>query len=321
MSRGFVLLTTLPIVIGLAAADYTGSVRAKDLSDQAPMSELWQQPADIASQDLFNGPWGDADAPDPAGTYRFQRSKRHGMNPGMTIVDRRGREWSVKQAPHDPRGAEGPIEVVVSRVLSAVGYHQPPVYYLPAFTLADTFGTRHEPGGRFRLKRADLKERTASWDWHQNPFVGTRPYQGLLVVLIMFNSADLKNSNNRIYEHRTPSGEMERWYVVRDLGAALGTTTGVRPKRGDPDQFAALPFVTGMNGQHVTFGYSGWRYNVVRDRITPGDVHWACALLAQLTEVQWYDAFRAGGYEKPLAERFIRTLRQKITEGLALPAA
>jgi len=196
MSRGFLLLTTLPIVIGLSAADDHARVRAKDLPAPAPIKELWQPPARISAQDLFHGPWGNADAPDAAATYRFQRSKRRGVNPGMTVVDQLGREWSVKQAPHDSRGAEGPIEVVLSRVLSAVGYHQPPVYYLPGFTMADTFGTRHEPGGRFRLKVPDLKERT-TWSWGENPFVGMRPHQGLLVILIMFNSADLKNSNIR----------------------------------------------------------------------------------------------------------------------------
>ena len=319
MSRGFVLLTTLPIVIGLSAADNYSRVRAKDLPAPAPIKELWQPPARISAQDLFHGPWGNLDPPNAAATYRFQRSKRHGVNPGMTVVDQLGREWSVKQAPHDSRGAEGPIEVVLSRVLSAVGYHQPPVYYLPGFTMADTFGTRHEPGGRFRLKVPDLKERT-TWSWGENPFVGMRPHQGLLVILIMFNSADLKNSNNTVYDHKTASGT-EEWYVVRDLGAALGTTAGLRPRRGDPDQFAALPFLSGINGGHVTFGYDGWRYKIVRDRITPEDVRWACALLAQLTEAQWYDAFRAGGFEKPVAEPFIRTLRRKIAEGLALATA
>lgn len=320
MSRGLLLLTTLPIVIGLSAVDYNAELRAKDLPVQVlPIKELWQPPARISAQDLFHGPWSNGDAPDPAATYRFQRSKRHGVNPGMTVVDPLGREWSVKQAPHDSRGAEGPIEVVLSRVLSAVGYHQPPVYYLPAFTLADTFGIRQEAGGRFRLKHPDLKERT-TWAWGENPFVGMRPHQGLLVILIMFNSADLKNSNNSVYEHKTASG-MEEWYVVRDLGAALGGTIGLRPRRGDPDQFASLPFLSGVNGGHVTFGSDGWRSKVVRDRITPEDVRWACALLAQLTERQWYDAFRAGGYEKPLAEQFIKTLRRKIAEGLALATA
>jgi hypothetical protein len=40
--------------------------------------------------------------------------------------------------------------------------------------------------------------------------------------------------------------------------------------------------------------------------------------LDKLTEKQWEDAFRAGGYSQPLAGRFIRRLKQKIAEGLAL---
>ena len=46
----------------------------------------------------------------------------------MIVVDSLNREWSVKQEAHG-RTAEGPIEVVLSRVLSAVGYRQPPVYF------------------------------------------------------------------------------------------------------------------------------------------------------------------------------------------------
>ena len=40
--------------------------------------------------------------------------------------------------------------------------------------------------------------------------------------------------------------------------------------------------------------------------------------LDALTDAQWQDAFRAGGYSKELADRFIRRLEQKIAEGLAL---
>jgi hypothetical protein len=109
--------------------------------------------------------------------------------------------------------------------------------------------------------------------------------------------------------------------VVRTLGAALGTTSRFGARRGEADQFAALPFVAGMNGDHVRFGYSGWYERLVRDRVTADDVRWACALLTQLSDVQWYDAFRAGGYERAAAEPFIRRLREKIAEGLALSTA
>jgi hypothetical protein len=312
------MLTLMPLLI---AAYYPGcdpQVRPNVPADQRRIEELWRAPHDIAGADLLNGPWGSATAPDASATYRFLRPKTTGVNPGMTVRDPHGREWSVKQAPHDGRGAEGPIEVVLSRVLSAVGYHQPPVYFLPAFELRDTFDTRTEPGGRFRLKHPDLRE-LGPWEWQQNPFVGTRPYQGLLVILMMFNSSDLKNSNNTMYEHKAAGG-VERWYVVRDLGTALGTTARVRAERGDPDRFAALPFLAGLQDGYVEFAYAGWHDDIVRGRITAEDVRWASGLLGQLTEAQWRDAFAAGGYDRAIADRFIRRLREKVAEGLALNA-
>jgi hypothetical protein len=87
--------------------------------------------------------------------------------------------------------------VTLSRVLSAVGYYQPPIYFLPRLSITDANGTHVEPGGRFRLTDKSIKN-TGDWSWQQNPFVGTRPYQGLLVILVMFNSWDLKNDNNSV---------------------------------------------------------------------------------------------------------------------------
>lgn len=128
--------------------------------------------------------------------------KHTGVNLGLTVLDPQAREWSVKQPYPGGLDDEGPVEVVVSRLLSAIGYHQPPVYYLPAFTLKDDWGTHTEPGGRFRLKHDTLKD-AGPWRWEENPFIGSRSYQGLLVLLMMFNSTDLKNSNNTPYERRS----------------------------------------------------------------------------------------------------------------------
>src|SRR5262245_2850402 len=148
-----------------------------------PISQLWEQPEDIASRDLYYGPWGAEHAPDPHAVYTFVRPKKGGANPGVVVRDASGRQWHVKQAPHNPIGDEGPAEVVLSRILSALGYHQPPVYYLPSFTMARGSETRTEPGGRFRLHQSWLVDR-GSWSWQENPFLNTRPYQGLLVVLV-----------------------------------------------------------------------------------------------------------------------------------------
>jgi hypothetical protein len=278
-------------------------------------ASLWEQPADLAERDLFFGPWGPERAPDPGELYTLVERKHSGINPGLTVRDAAGRQWSVKQTFPDEIDDEGPTEVVVSRVLSAVGYHQPPVYYLPEFRLTDAWGIHTEPGGRFRLKERTLKDR-GEWAWEQNPFVGTRPYQGLLVILVMFNSSDLKTANNTVYERR--ADVVEHWYAVRDLGAALGNTSRLVARKGDPDAFDRERFIDGIEDGFVAFDYDGWRPLLVQRRIRPADVVWAADLLSGLSSDQWSDAFRAGGFAPDLAQRFIRRLQAKIAEGQQL---
>ena len=103
-------------------------------------ASMWVEPTDLASRDLFHGPWGAENAPDPKGVYTLVERKHTGVNLGMTVKDDKGREWSVKQPFPGSLDSEAPVEVVVSRLLSAIGYHQPPVYFLPAFTLKDDLG-------------------------------------------------------------------------------------------------------------------------------------------------------------------------------------
>ena len=282
-------------------------------------ASLWRAPTDGAARDLLHGPWGAGHAPDAAATYTLVERKHTGVNLGMTVKDPQGREWSVKQPYPGGVDPEAPVEVVLSRLLSAVGYHQPPVYFLPAFTLEDDWGTHREVGGRFRLKMDSLKDE-GSWRWEANPFVGSRPYQGLLVLLMMFNSTDLKTSNNTLYEYRD-GARREQWYAVRDIGAALGDTHRISPRKGHLEAFERHPFIRGVTSGHVEFAYTGWYKKFVRQRITPDDVAWASDLLAALTDQQWRDAFRAGGYQPDVAERFIRKLREKVEQGRNLRAS
>ncbi len=133
-------------------------------------------------------------------------------------------------------------------------------------------------------------------------------------MLMMFDSSDLKNENNALYEVKKHGAGVERWYIVRDLGTALGETGRLAPQRGDPDIFEHEPFITGVKDGFVKFNYHGWHRELV-ERISPGDVAWASAWLGQLSEQQWRDAFRAGGYSPAVANRFIGRLRQKVAEG------
>lgn len=288
-------------------------VRPTVVPEEVRLSRLWVPPANLADRDLFNGEWGAERAPSPRVAYTLVELKHSGINPGLTVRDPLGQKWSVKQAPYDGQPSEGPVEVTVSRLLSAVGYHQPPVYYLPSFTLVDDWGRHTEPGGRFRLHDKSLKDR-GEWSWQQNPFVGTKPYQGLLAILMMVNSSDIKNSNNTLYEYRSQEGS-EQWYVVRDLGTAFGATGRLAPQRSDPDVFERQRFILGVSNGFVRFDYHGWHQELVRERITVDDVRWASELLAELSDQQWSDAFRAGGYDPRVAARFIRKLQANIVRG------
>ena len=132
---GRAALCVIPAIFAVYIPMCAPAVRPTMPPSDARMAELWQRPRDLSMRDLYYGPWGPERAPDPNDTYTFARPKTHGTNPGVTVTDSEGREWHVKQPPHNDQGAEGPIEVVLSLILSAVGYHQPPVYFLPSFSL------------------------------------------------------------------------------------------------------------------------------------------------------------------------------------------
>ena len=105
--------------------------------------------------------------------------------------------------------------------------------------------------------------------------------------------------------------------------AAVGYTSSVA--RGDlfrserEREYRHVEATPGLEREEVRAIYvrKGFHGELLAD-ITPADVHWTCQRLARLSDRQWQDAFRAGGFAAPAAERFIRRMKQKINEGLAL---
>jgi hypothetical protein len=222
-------------------------------------------------------------------------------------------EWSAKIGP------EAQTEVVLSRILWGLGYHQQPIYYLPSWTLERDGVKSTESEARFRPKLKEFPRLDEYWWWQQNPFVGTHELNGLLVILLMFNSSDLKNDNNAIYKLPKPLEGADRWFIVRDLGASLGETGRIYPRRNCLECFERHGFITAIDGEHVEFDYVG-RHQELMSMIRPADVQWAAAHMARLTDEQWHDAFRAANYSDSDAERFIRKLKEKIDDARALRA-
>ena len=278
---------------------------------QAEMAELWVEPE--RNRDLFWGVGGRALAPDPAARYTVIEMKLGGFSRGYTVKDADGREWSTKFPP------EASTEVAASRILWGIGYHQPPVYYLPEWQASKAASPNPQLPARFRERAPKFHglESGGTWSYYENPFVGTRQMNGLLAVHAMLGNSDLKDLQNAIYTLETPLEGAKRWYVARDLGQTFGRTGALDPPRGDPDVFDETKFILGVEGGYVRFDYHG-RHRVLFERISPADVRWACQRLTALSDQQMQDAFRAAGYPKVIADRFIRRLEQKIAEGLQL---
>jgi len=296
-------------------------INPPDIPGTPQLSELWEEPADIAARDLFLGAGGTELLPkDPS--FAFVAADTTGFSPGFDVKDATGLEWSVKTGP------EAQSEVTTSRILWAIGFHQPPTYYIERWTLTGA-QAGEQPAGRFRPKLKG-EEVVGDWSWYENPFVGSRPYAGLVVANLILNNWDWKTSNNKIYSVTAGTGASRR-FVVRDVGASLGRTTYPhilkwfrlrgfgQGTRNDLPGFEAQGFITSVDGQRVEFDYRGIYRDVIAS-VTAADVAWTSALLGRLSDRQWDDAFRAGGYDADERRRYIVKIKDKIGQGLALAA-
>ncbi len=315
------LLIVALTVLATACGFRQGPRISAQIGAPADVAQLWVEPRDLETRDLFHGPGGAKLAPDPSAPYELVSIDNSGYSAGYDVRDPRGVQWSVKL------GIEAQPEVVASRVLWAIGYHQPATYLLPKWRLT---GKQVEtPGaGRFRLESGGHKV-IADWSWYENPFVSTQPFKGLLVANLILNNWDWKTSNNKVYELADRDAGSRRAFVVRDLGASLGKTTFPRflkwtPARGmgqgsrnDIAGFEKQALIKKVEGQRVTFDYRGIHHGLV-DTLTAADVVWTCRLMARISDRQWREAFRAAGYPAAEQQRFITKLKSKIDEGLAL---
>lgn len=309
-------------IIALSACAPAPHAQARLSEAAADIAELWQDPVDLPQRDLFNGAGGAALAPQPEQEFQFTAFKTSGTNPGYDVRDASGRLWSVKL------GIEAQSEVTMSRILWALGYHQPATYYLPEFKLAGPgpiSGTRRE--ARFRTD-VDPWRPGGEWSWYENPFVETQPFRGLIVAQLILNAWDLKTPNNRIYDSVDPSIAPRRLFIVRDVGSALGEarqfalfnwlgTRGWQGSKNHIDDFEQQGFITAVNGEDVEFDYRGVNQALV-NTVTASDVVWACELFARIPDRHWRAAFAAGHYSQADSERYISKIKEKVAQGLKL---
>ena len=251
-------------------------------------------------------------APDPNERYKVREIKLRGFSEGYTVIDSKGREWSTKAPP------EAFSEIATSRILWAVGFHQPPNYVLREWKADGARAPNPQVPARFREKAPKFHglEAGGTWSFKDNPFVGTRPLGGLLVLQAILANPDIKASNNTIYTLTSPAEGARRWYVVRDLGYSLGSS-GFNAPRADIEAFERAPFIRSVVGRKSA---------VLLRRPAQGDAreHHRGRRALDLPAAGQADrravARRVprGGVRTIVAERYIVKLKAKIKEGLAV---
>jgi hypothetical protein len=318
------ILWCVASIVLVAACGTVGPPRLAPGNPDAAVETLWVEPADLESRDLFHGPGGAMLAPDTTDAFEFISEDTSGFSKGYEVRDSRGQVWSVKLGP------ESQTEVTVSRLLWALGYHQPPSYFVPRWEMKGRV-TGLRPEARFRPELPDRKV-VGEWSWYENDLLHSPAFRQLIVANVLVNNWDWKTSNNKIYEVAEPGAPVRRLLVVRDLGASLGKTAYPRllgwfrtrnvaqGTRNDIEGFEQQGFIERVTDEGIEFDYGGIDESLLA-LVTPADVVRTCELMARLSDAQLNDAFRAAAFPPDISARYVKKLRSKIAEGMRLRAA
>ncbi len=324
LMAGLVLLSLVPF----AVAQDTRPRRAEgekvgaDESRSAVIGDavLWREPTDIASRDLFLGPGGDDKKPNLT-NVTFLQENSGGYSVKYQVRDGNGRKWVVKL------GNEARPETTALRLLWGVGYVTEVNYLVPCVHIAGAPKPKKDvprcendgfADARFE-ERGDGVKRGENWDWKSNPFVGKRELKGLLVMMALLNNWDLKTSNNVILQATNADGVTEQRYVISDLGATFGKTGGpISHSRNEPEKYIKTKFVEGEKGGRVQFAYSGKQSDLF-DQVSVTDAKWIGGLLAQLSDKQIEDAFRAANFTPEEMQMLVAQVKDRISQLTNLP--
>ncbi|MBI4852727.1 MAG: hypothetical protein HY819_13105 [Acidobacteria bacterium] len=299
----------------------------KEQSNIPSIESLWKEPLNISELDLYFGEGGSQNL--PIAPFKYLKKDTSGSQKKFTVEDAHGIKWKVKV------GEESQCETVAVRLLWAAGYYTDMTYYLPEIQVEGVFdenskgtkifSTKTFYGARMELVRKEKK--IDRWKWHKNPFIGTKEFDGLKVMMMLINNWDLKQENNVILENKGKSK-----YYVADLGASFGKT-GIemfgRSKNNIKD-FSNSKFVKKVSIDKVDFSFhtrpliflifypSYYFERSKAGKIAKGvpreNVRWIGELLSKLSDKQLNDAFRAANYSPDQAQKFVLALRSRINQ-------
>ena len=193
--------------------------------------------------------------------------------------------------------------------LWGIGYKTEINYLVPRLQITK-FGNYRNV--RFEARPDNIK-RLENWSWNDNPFVGTNEFEGLKIMMAMFNNWDLKDENNIIFQE----GD-QHYYAISDLGASFGRLAKTSASRSGrsvnkPEHYAQSNFIKRVENGLIEFDYRGKADYLVKGiKVEHG--RWLADLLLQLSDKQIEDAFRAANYKPEDAKLLAEAFRARINE-------
>jgi hypothetical protein len=293
--------------------------------DARSTAVIWHDRGDAAALDLTTGPGGKDR--EPGIDFTFVKESTGGTSPKFDVVDERGTTWKVKL------GEEARSESAASRLLWAAGYTVDEDYYRPEIRVRGLarlargrgFVTQGNTVTGARLERDVAGADSITWDWYDNPFVGTREFNGLRVMMALVNNWDLKAINNHAIGTAAGGGE----YSVTDLGATFGRTgNSLKRSKGILKDYAATAFIDKATPTYVDFRMNSrpfflsifaFRNYRVRTRMESvvkhvpiADAQWIGDRMGEFSAAQLGDAFRAAGFSAGDVEAYTQVIVLRI---------
>jgi len=299
----------LMLVMCMTAVDLSVAKPKPKKDKQVPSGTpvFWRRPVDIRNRDLFLGPGGSSMRPDLS-RIEFIKEEKGGYSKKFRVRDGSGREWVAKI------GKEAQSETSAVRLLWAVGYPTEINYLEPRVTIP---GKGTFTNVRFEARPEGVK-RVGEWKWSRNPFVQTREFQGLKIMMALINNWDIKDSNNEMLQFRGRDGDV-LVYIISDLGATFGHASGtplfwrITRSRNNPKNYANSDFLKKVKDNRVELKYGGKNKGLFKN-INVDDATWIASWLSQLSDQQIRDAFRAANYTPSEINLLAREVRQRTNE-------
>ena len=229
---------------------------------------------------------------------RSSRSSAAASAAATPSTDPTSREWSAKFPP------EAPTEVVASRLLWGIGYHQPPIYYLAEWQAEKATSPNPQLPARFREKDARLprpRDATAPGRTTRTRSSARAQLNGLLVA-----AGDARQLGSQGRAERASTRSRSR---SKARGAGTSRATSAR-RSAAPACSTRRAATRGLRADAVHHR----RRQRPRARSTIAAGTTCCSTTSRRPtcagsasgcqrsrDAQWHDAFRAGGY--PPADR------------------